>query len=147
MWHRNATLTLVLLLFIVGQAEAGIQPSFWVDSCAWTATHIVVIDEAGSVVESLKGNLAPGFRVPLDQLKMPTQEEIDQALKSIFAAKKTFNIGISMLCNGIAQQHKHMRSFMNDPDALFLHTILLLWSMANSKAIIKPNLLGEHSAT
>lgn len=87
MWHRYATLAFVLLLFVTEQAVAGIRPSFSVDHCAWTATHIVVINEAGSVLESLKGDLSPGFLVPLDQLKIPTQEEIDQALKHHFAAK------------------------------------------------------------
>lgn len=87
MRYKFSTLTLVLLLFIAGRTEAGILQDFSVNHCAWMATHIVVIDEAGSVLESLKGNLPPGFRVPLDQLKMPTQKEIDQALQSRYAAK------------------------------------------------------------
>lgn len=81
------SLSTVLLLLTTGQVDAGIRESFRVDQCSWLATHIVIVDEAGSVLESLKGDLSPGFRIPLEQLKMPTLQELDEALRGPFGAK------------------------------------------------------------
>lgn len=81
------TLSTVVLLLAAGQVDAGIRASFGVDNCSWTATHIVVIDEAGSVLESLKGDLSQGYRIPLEQLKMPTLQEMDEALQGHFEPK------------------------------------------------------------
>lgn len=79
--------SIIVLLLSVGKLEAGIRASFSLSQSSWTATHIVIIDEAGSVQESLKGDLSPGFRIPLEQLKMPTQQEMDEAPRGSFGAK------------------------------------------------------------
>lgn len=84
---RLIFLSTVAFLLATGQVDAGIRESFRVDQCSWLATHIVIIDEAGSVQESLKGDLSPGSQIPLEQLKMPTQQEIDEALQGHFGAK------------------------------------------------------------
>ena len=54
--------------------DAGIRPSFSLDGCSWSATHIVLVqttptDGAFSVVESWKGDLKPGDSLEVPELK------------------------------------------------------------------------------
>ena len=55
-------------------ACAGIRPSFSLDGCSWSATHIVLVqtmveDGMFSVVESWKGDLKPGDSLEIPELK------------------------------------------------------------------------------
>jgi hypothetical protein len=54
--------------------EAGIRPSFSLDRCTWSATHIVSVqttptDGVFSVVQSWKGDLRPGDPLEIPELK------------------------------------------------------------------------------
>jgi hypothetical protein len=66
--------SILLLLLAAPAARAGIRPSFNVESCAWFATHVVVVSEGekidGSltVLESWKGDLAPGEVISVPEL-------------------------------------------------------------------------------
>src|SRR5262245_54078788 len=66
---------------------AGIGPSFALDLCAWTATHIVLADEGEkvdgdfTVAESLHGDLKPGDAVSVPGLAMMAEKEH----RSVFA--------------------------------------------------------------
>lgn len=62
-----------LFLFSFSYASAGIRPSFYLESCSWNATDIVVITPAGGltkfqVVETIKGDLKPGDLLDLPGL-------------------------------------------------------------------------------
>jgi len=65
---------MILLAIAAIPADAGIRPSFGLDSSSWNATHIVVVkttprDGVFSVVESLKGDLKPGDSLQIPELK------------------------------------------------------------------------------
>jgi hypothetical protein len=54
--------------------DAGIRPSFSLDGCSWSATHIVLVqttakDGVFSVVESWQGDLKPGDSLDIPELK------------------------------------------------------------------------------
>jgi hypothetical protein len=54
-----------LILFSCGNASAGIRPSFYLESCTWNATDIVIVTPSGTltqfkVVEIIKGDLHAG---------------------------------------------------------------------------------------
>ncbi len=56
------------------RVDAGIRPSFSLDGCSWSATHIVLVqttpeDGVFSVVESWKGDLKPGDSLEIPELK------------------------------------------------------------------------------
>jgi hypothetical protein len=70
----RALVCLVLALVNTDTAFAIIRPSFYLDDCAWHATHIVVvtkgkkIDENVEVVESWKGDLKKGDPIAVPEL-------------------------------------------------------------------------------
>ena len=63
---RRILFIILLLLLAAPPTRAGIRPSFHLPYCSWFATHVVVVTEGekidGSltVLESWKGDLAPG---------------------------------------------------------------------------------------
>lgn len=63
-----------LLLLTVTSMEAGIRPSFWLDSCTWDATHIVLVattseGDVFTVMESWKGDLKAAATIRVPELK------------------------------------------------------------------------------
>ena len=69
-----------LILAVAIPLDAGIRPSFDLDSCSWNATHIVLVQTTAnegvfSVVESWKGHLKPGESLELPELK-PNQNAV-----------------------------------------------------------------------
>lgn len=66
--------TILLLLLAAPSARAAIRPSFYMEYCAWFATHVVVVTEGekidGSltVLESWKGDLAVGDIISVPEL-------------------------------------------------------------------------------
>src|SRR5215213_2001906 len=71
----SRTLFIILLLFLAAlPARAGIRPSFNLSHCSWFATHVVVVTEGEMidgrllVLESWKGDLAPGDAVSVPEL-------------------------------------------------------------------------------
>ena len=66
--------SLIVVLLLVLQTNAGIRPSFNLDYCTWQATHIVIategdeIDGTLTVVDSWKGDLRPGEAVSIPDL-------------------------------------------------------------------------------
>ncbi|MCD6051618.1 MAG: hypothetical protein K0Q55_3027, partial [Verrucomicrobia bacterium] len=69
------------LLIASGYAQAGIRPSFRLESSAWRATDIVVVTEGDlidgnlDVLETWKGTLSPGAVLSLKELgKFATEE-------------------------------------------------------------------------
>jgi len=65
-----------VILLAIGAipVDAGIRPSFSLDGCSWSATHIVLVQTAPtdgvfSVVESWKGDLKPGDWLEIPELK------------------------------------------------------------------------------
>jgi hypothetical protein len=61
----------LVLLIIPAPSRAAIRPSFSEAYSAWHATHIVVIDIDGRVLESWKGDLKPGAQIDLKPLGIP----------------------------------------------------------------------------
>jgi len=64
----------ILLAIGAIPVDAGIRPSFSLDGCSWSATHIVLVqttaeDGVFSVVESWKGDLKPGASLEIPELK------------------------------------------------------------------------------
>jgi hypothetical protein len=71
-----------VILLAIGAipVDAGIRPSFSLDRCTWSATHIVSVqttptDGVFSVVESWKGNLKPGDSLEVPELK-PSKDAV-----------------------------------------------------------------------
>jgi hypothetical protein len=64
------------LLLLSGTTAAGIRPSFSPNACSWWATHIVVIDSTGRVIESWAGDLKPGEAVPLESFGMKLEHPV-----------------------------------------------------------------------
>jgi hypothetical protein len=64
----------VFLTLAAIPVDAGIRPSFSLDRCTWSATHIVSVqttptDGVFSVVESWKGDLKAGDSLEIPELK------------------------------------------------------------------------------
>lgn len=68
--YRAQTIGLVLL-GIAASARAETVPAFSLDYALEKATHIVVVDVAGTVVESWKGNLKTGRELPFKAAEKP----------------------------------------------------------------------------
>jgi hypothetical protein len=66
----------VIALLLAAPVQAKLLPSFELDWCAWHATHIVVVDAKGTVLESWQGDLKAGQKLSLDQLGVPPSEPI-----------------------------------------------------------------------
>jgi len=71
-WHT--WIPVVLLVAAGGRISAGIRPSFDLDHNAWEATHILMVettlqDDTFEVVESWKGDLQPGQRITIPELR------------------------------------------------------------------------------
>lgn len=67
-------LLLILLVALRVEASAGIRPSFMPDDSSWQATHIVMVEATAEdgvfqVIESWKGDLQPGERITISELK------------------------------------------------------------------------------
>jgi hypothetical protein len=62
----KSSYVVIIFLLAYPAAGAGIRPSFNLQNCSWHATHVVVategekIDGVLKVLESWKGDLAPG---------------------------------------------------------------------------------------
>src|SRR5262245_7902488 len=57
-------------------ARAGERPSFLERYSAWHATHVVVVDQDGKVLESWKGNLKAGQKIVLKPLEIPQTPKV-----------------------------------------------------------------------
>jgi len=68
--RRAAASAVALTLLLAGVAQGAIRPSFNFDTCAWRATHVVIatVGDKIKVVESLRGDLAPGAEHACDEL-------------------------------------------------------------------------------
>lgn len=76
-------LAALALLAPAATARAEILPSFEASTCTERATHIVVVNEKGEVLESWRGDLVPGDRVPLAEMKI----ELEQVVTPPFGTK------------------------------------------------------------
>jgi Toastrack DUF4097 len=95
MRRKLGCLSLVGFVILLGigaiPVEAGIRPSFSLDGCSWSATHIVLVqttaeDGVFSVVESWKGDLKPEASLEIPELKpnkdaVPISSPIHTSLK------------------------------------------------------------------
>src|SRR5688500_6801956 len=64
-----------ILLFMMALSAAGaIRPSFSEHYSAWHATHVIVVDSSGAILESWKGDLKAGGMLPLEPLGVPKTE-------------------------------------------------------------------------
>src|SRR5262249_22274855 len=61
----------VVAFLLAAPVQAKILPSFEIDYSAWHATHIVVVDARGTVLESWLGDLKADNKLPLEQLGVP----------------------------------------------------------------------------
>src|SRR5688572_6172013 len=68
---KRLVLTSFLWLVAVSPSRAAIRPSFWPGYSAWHATHVVVVDNDGTVLASWKGNLRVGNKLDWKPLKIP----------------------------------------------------------------------------
>jgi hypothetical protein len=69
---------LVLMLFPILHIRAAIRPSFEAAYSAWHATHIVVVDIDGKVLESWKGDLKTGAQIDLKPLGIPATPPVSK---------------------------------------------------------------------
>jgi len=74
--QRHACLIAIAIAFVAGTAQAEVQPDFDFFTSTWRATHVVVVDSAGVVIESWKGDLASGAKIPTEQWKLPEKETV-----------------------------------------------------------------------
>lgn len=77
----RTVLALVCLAPAIARAES--LPSFEAARCTARATHIVVVNAKGEVLESWRGDLVPGDRVPLAEMRIKLEQEVS----AIFGAK------------------------------------------------------------
>jgi hypothetical protein len=74
-FHKCLPLLFAIFLLSVTQStEAGIRPSFWLDSCTWDATHIVLVattsqGDVFTVMQSWKGDLKARDTLKVPELK------------------------------------------------------------------------------
>jgi hypothetical protein len=66
----------LLAALLTPGARAGERPSFWERYSAWHATHVVVVDQDGKVLESWKGNLTAGQKIVLKPLGIPQTPKV-----------------------------------------------------------------------
>src|SRR5690349_2248746 len=74
----RSTLVLAALLAAPALARASILPSFDLHDCANRASHVVVVNDKGVVLESWRGDLKPGDRVPLDEFHLKLEQEVKE---------------------------------------------------------------------
>ncbi len=75
--RRLIWLVVVLLpALLTSGASAAERPSFWDRYSAWHATHVVVVDRDGKVLESWKGNLKTGQKIVLKPLRIPQTPQV-----------------------------------------------------------------------
>src|SRR5262249_53146583 len=64
----------IVVFLSAGAAPAAIRPSFQLDSCAWAATHVIVVTEGAridgvvEVLESWAGDLKKGDTITVPEL-------------------------------------------------------------------------------
>lgn len=74
--HRHSCLIAIAIALVAGSAQAEVHPDFDFTTSAWRATHVVVVDSAGVVIESWKGDLASGAKIPTEQWKHPEADTV-----------------------------------------------------------------------
>jgi hypothetical protein len=74
---RSLLSTLFVAVF-AAPASAAIGPTFYMPSSAWEATHIVVTDGKGVVLESWEGDLKPGDTLPIGTFELPRDMPISK---------------------------------------------------------------------
>ncbi len=75
---RPATLATLACIALSATARAEIIPGFELDSCAWTATHVAVVDNKGKVLESWAGDLKPGDDLPVGDFRLPAGQMLER---------------------------------------------------------------------
>lgn len=73
------TAAVILLLPNPGRAET--LPTFWMGECNTNATHVIVVDSKGTVLESWRGDLKPGANVPLKDFRIKLDRVIYDGLQ------------------------------------------------------------------
>lgn len=68
----------VLMVVVATDARAAFRATYSTDICGCRATHIVVIDDTGKVLESWRGDLAVGTSVPLKEFKIRLEHKVEQ---------------------------------------------------------------------
>ena len=63
----------LVVLAAASPARAEILPSFGTGQCESNATHVVVVDDTGKVLESWRGDLAPGDVLPIAEFRLPKE--------------------------------------------------------------------------
>src|SRR5262249_36922019 len=81
---RRTILLVCVSIALPATASAERVPSFHEESSARAATHIVVVDGEGRILESWKGDLRQMGRLPVDKLHIPPP----QAISYLFHEKK-----------------------------------------------------------
>jgi hypothetical protein len=75
---RSRILVTLLCVLAPATTRAAIRPSFEEGSSTWHATHIVVVDRDGRVLESWKGDLKAAQRIDLGPLKIPATPAVSK---------------------------------------------------------------------
>ncbi|MCI0705634.1 MAG: hypothetical protein L0241_31630 [Planctomycetia bacterium] len=68
---NRLALTFAVALLLPCVARAEIAPTFSDGRCETAATHVVVVDNTGKVLESWRGDLKPGDVLPLKEFHIP----------------------------------------------------------------------------
>lgn len=69
---------LLVALVVPAAARADLMPSFSSGRCETAATHIVVVNTNGQVLESWRGDLTPGDLLPIKEFHLPTSETVSE---------------------------------------------------------------------
>src|SRR5262245_32887955 len=68
----------LVALSVPATARAAIMPSFSMGRCENEASHVVVVDNTGKVLESWRGDLTPGDRLPLSEFNIKLEQPVEK---------------------------------------------------------------------
>lgn len=65
----------LIVLALASPASAAIKMGYGTETCDFAATHVVVADDTGKVLESWRGDLTPGTVLPVAEFKLLQETE------------------------------------------------------------------------
>jgi hypothetical protein len=80
---------LTAILLAPHAARAAVLPTFRTGDCLENATHVVLVDSSGTVLESWRGDLKPGAKLPLKDFKITLEHYIIKGLREKTGEKVT----------------------------------------------------------
>jgi hypothetical protein len=84
----RVVLAIVAVVAVPAVGRAEILPSFGDGRCETAASHVVVVDDTGKVLDSWRGDLRPGDRLPLSEYNIRLAQPVGQFGKKEGAPEK-----------------------------------------------------------